>query len=65
MTRQEEVEACITTLQNRILIKAYAMPTYSEGDTRLKYIRRKCRYLKEDLEDVLGYIKELEELQKQ
>jgi len=62
MTRQEEIEACITTLQNRIPIKANSMLGYGEDYTRLKYTRRKCKYLIEDLEDLLGYLKELEEL---
>jgi hypothetical protein len=61
MTRQEEVEACIKTLQNRIPINANTIHTYSEGDTSLKY---NCKYLIQDLEDLLGYINELEELNK-
>jgi hypothetical protein len=59
MTRQEEIGACITTLQNRIPVKANSMLEYWKNDTALKH---DCKHLIEDLEDLLGYLKELEEL---
>jgi len=61
MTRQEEVEACIINLKYRIPINANAITEYVY-DKNNETLKDCCKYLIENLEDLLGYLKELEEL---
>tara|TARA_R110002012_G_C11609370_1_gene608040 strand:+ start:329 stop:511 length:183 start_codon:yes stop_codon:yes gene_type:complete len=59
MTREEEIEVCIMTLKHRIPITANALPEYGREN---KTIKSDCEYLIKELQDLIGYIDELEEL---
>ena len=62
MTREEEISLCIMCLKHRILSSAESIKKYEGGINEMTYSM--CEDAIEELQDLMKYINELEELNK-